>query len=73
MTQKWSIPMLVLTRKLFEKVYIKTPDGKDIAVTICGISGYGKKGKVKIGIDAGKEYFIAREELLSSEEENEND
>ena len=62
--------MLVLTRKLFEKVYIKTPDGKDIAVTICG---YGKKGKVKIGIDAGKEYFIAREELLSNEEENEND
>jgi len=70
--------MLVLTRKLHEKVFIKTPDGKDIAVTICGISGYGKKGKVKIGIDAGKEYFIAREELLNQDDDeeeyiNEND
>lgn len=60
--------MLVLTRKLFEKVYIKTPDGKDIAVTICGISGYGKKGKVKIGIDADRDYLIAREELFDEED-----
>jgi carbon storage regulator CsrA len=64
--------MLVLTRKLFEKVYIKTPDGKDIAVTICGISGYGKKGKVKIGIDADKEYFIAREEIIDQKSDQDS-
>lgn len=59
--------MLVITRKLFEKVYIDTPDGKRICVTVCGINGYGKKGKVKIGIDAEKEYTIAREELIDNQ------
>jgi len=56
--------MLVLTRKLYEKVYITTPEGKEIALTICGIQGYGKNGRVKIGIDADKNYVIAREELI---------
>ena len=69
--------MLVLTRKLYEKVYIKTPEGKDIALTICGIQGYGKNGRVKIGIDADKDYVIAREELLGRqdkfEEEDDSD
>ena len=59
--------MLVLTRKFGEKVYITTPEGKKIALTVCGIQGYGKNGRVKIGIEAGKEYVIAREELMSKE------
>lgn len=62
--------MLVLTRKLYEKVYITTPEGKKIALTICGIQGYGKNGRVKIGIDADKNYVIAREELISSRNDN---
>jgi carbon storage regulator CsrA len=65
--------MLVLTRKLYEKVYITTPDGKKIALTICGIQGYGKNGRVKIGIDADKNYVIAREELILSKNQEEEE
>lgn len=65
--------MLVLTRKLYEKVYITTPEGKEIALTICGIQGYGKSGRVKIGIDADRDYVIAREELISEKSKNHDD
>ena len=65
--------MLVLTRKLYEKVYITTPEGKEIALTICGIQGYGKTGRVKIGIDADKTYVIAREELISAKNKNQDE
>jgi carbon storage regulator CsrA len=65
--------MLVLTRKLYEKVYIKTPEGKEIALTICGIQGYGKTGRVKIGIDADRNYVIAREELIPEKNKNQSD
>ena len=65
--------MLVLTRKLYKKVYITTPEGKEIALTICGIQGYGKTGRVKIGIDADKTYVIAREELISAKNKNQDE
>lgn len=65
--------MLVLTRKLYEKVYITTPEGKEIALTICGIQGYGKSGRVKIGIDADRDYVIAREELIPEKSKNHDD
>lgn len=65
--------MLVLTRKLYEKVYITTPEGKEIALTICGIQGYGKSGRVKIGIDADKNYVIAREELIPEKNKNQSE
>lgn len=65
--------MLVLTRKLYEKVYITTPEGKEIALTICGIQGYGKSGRVKIGIDADKNYVIAREELIPAKNKNQTE
>ena len=65
--------MLVLTRKLYEKVYITTPEGKEIALTICGIQGYGKNGRVKIGIDADKNYVIAREELINKNKDYDNE
>jgi len=65
--------MLVLTRKLYEKVYITTPEGKEIALTICGIQGYGKTGRVKIGIDADKTYVIAREELIPSKNKDQDE
>jgi len=65
--------MLVLTRKLYEKVYITTPEGKEIALTICGIQGYGKNGRVKIGIDADKNYVIAREELINKNKYYDNE
>ena len=65
--------MLVLTRKLYEKVYITTPEGKEIALTICGIQGYGKNGREKIGIDADKNYVIAREELINKNKDYDNE
>lgn len=64
--------MLVLTRKFGEKVYITTPEGKKIALTICGIQGFGKNGRVKLGIDADRDYIIAREELIDRQEESDN-
>jgi carbon storage regulator len=49
--------MLVLTRKLMEKLYI----GDDVCVTIVRIEG----GQVRIGIDAPREVPVVRAELVS--------
>jgi len=48
--------MLVLTRKLMEKLYI----GNDVCVTIVRLEG----GQVRIGIDAPREVAVVRAELL---------
>ncbi|MFO0956756.1 MAG: carbon storage regulator [Isosphaeraceae bacterium] len=48
--------MLVLTRKLMEKLYI----GGDICVTIVRLEG----GQVRLGIDAPKHVPVVRAELL---------
>lgn len=55
--------MLVLQRKVGEKIYI----GKDVLITIQDVSGE----RVKLAIDAPKEVRIIREELLSARENNE--
>jgi len=49
--------MLVLTRKLNEKVYI----GSDIVICVVAIDG----NKVRLGIEAPRDVPICREELLS--------
>ncbi len=48
--------MLVLTRKLMEKVYI----GDDICVTVVRIEG----GQVRLGIDAPRDVTVVRSELV---------
>jgi carbon storage regulator len=48
--------MLVLTRKLMERLYI----GDDICVTIVRIEG----GQVRIGIDAPRDVSVVRAELV---------
>jgi carbon storage regulator len=48
--------MLVLTRKLMEKVYI----GSDICVTVVRLEG----GQVRLGIDAPRNIPVVRAELL---------
>ena len=48
--------MLVLTRKLMEKLYI----GDDICVTVVRLEG----GQVRLGIDAPREIAVVRAELL---------
>jgi carbon storage regulator len=48
--------MLVLTRKLMEKLYI----GDDICVTVVRLEG----GQVRLGIDAPREVAVVRSELV---------
>ena len=50
--------MLVLTRKLLEKLYI----GRDICVTVVRLEG----GQVRLGIEAPREIPVVRAELLRS-------
>ena len=49
--------MLVLTRKLMEKLYI----GDEICVTVVRLEG----GQVRLGIEAPREISVVRAELLS--------
>lgn len=48
--------MLVLTRKLMEKLYI----GDDICVTVVRLEG----GQVRLGIEAPREIAVVRAELV---------
>ena len=48
--------MLVLTRKLMEKLYI----GDDVVVTVVRLEG----GQVRLGIEAPREVAVVRAELL---------
>ena len=52
--------MLVLTRKLMEKLYI----GNDVCVTVVRLEG----GQVRLGIDAPREVAVVRAELLEGRE-----
>lgn len=52
--------MLVLSRKLGEKIYI----GKDICVTVVDID----RGKIRLGFEAPREVVISREELITCQE-----
>jgi len=49
--------MLVLTRKLMEKLFI----GDDICVTVVRLDG----GQVRLGIEAPREVAVVRAELLA--------
>jgi carbon storage regulator len=51
--------MLVLTRKLMEKLYI----GDEICVTVVRLEG----GQVRLGIEAPREISVIRAELLPSD------
>jgi carbon storage regulator len=52
--------MLVLTRKLMEKLYI----GDDVCITVVRLEG----GQVRLGIDAPREIAVVRAELLDGRE-----
>jgi carbon storage regulator len=54
--------MLVLTRKLMEKLYI----GDDICVTVVRLEG----GQVRLGIEAPREVSVVRAELVPDREAN---
>jgi carbon storage regulator len=52
--------MLVLTRKLMEKLYI----GNDVCVTVVRLEG----GQVRLGIDAPRDVAVIRAELIDGRE-----
>ncbi len=51
--------MLVLSRKLGEKIYI----GENICITVVDI----ERGKIRLGIEAPRDIPIYRQELLTPE------
>lgn len=52
--------MLVLTRRVGEKIIITTPSGERIVVSVAQM---GREGKVRLGIEANREVMIHREEI----------
>ena len=52
--------MLVVTRKVDERLRLLLPDGSVIWVMICRVSGEG----VRVGIDAPPDVRIEREEII---------
>jgi carbon storage regulator len=53
--------MLVLTRKLMEKLYI----GDNVCVTVVRLEG----GQVRLGIDAPREVSVVRAELIDGRQD----
>lgn len=51
--------MLVLSRKLGEKIYI----GRDVVLTVVDID----RGKIRLGIDAPRDLPIFRQELMPAD------
>ncbi len=54
--------MLVLSRKLTEKLKLKLPDGQIITLSVLGL----RTNKVMIGIDAPDSVIVDREEIFSA-------
>jgi carbon storage regulator len=52
--------MLVLTRKLDERILCRLPDGTEIALTVCEIAS----NSVRIGIDAPRNIPILRDDAV---------
>lgn len=57
--------MLVLSRKIGEKLVITSPSGDTIIITLCSCVGKtpGFSPKARIGIDAPREWSIHRAEI----------
>jgi carbon storage regulator CsrA len=53
--------MLVLTRKTDESITVRCPDGTLLTISVCRIDA---NYKVRLGIDAPKDYKITRTELI---------
>ena len=57
--------MLVLSRKIGEKLIITSPSGETITITLCScvVNTPGYSPKARIGIDAPKAWSIHRAEI----------
>lgn len=61
--------MLVLTRKLDERIRLAVPGFPPIWITLVDVD----RGKVRIGIEAARDVDIAREEVLPAAKQYRND
>lgn len=52
--------MLVISRKVGERLCIQVPGMPDVWITVVG----RKSEKIRIGIEAPKDYLVRREELI---------
>jgi carbon storage regulator len=52
--------MLVLSRKLAERIRLKLPDGSCVWLWVVDID----RGKVRLGVDAPRDVEVMREELI---------
>lgn len=60
--------MLILTRRINEKIVIQTKSGEVIEVLPLGVSG----SQVKIGVNAPRDTAIDREEIAQRKKGNDN-
>ena len=60
--------MLILTRRVNEKIVIETKHGEKIEVFPLGFSG----SQVKIGVNASRDTAIDREEIAQRKKESRN-
>ena len=58
--------MLILTRRVNEKIVIRTKSGEEIEVFPLGVSG----SQIKIGVNAAPETAIDREEIAQRKKVN---
>ena len=55
--------MLVLARRLNERIRIKLPDGRFIWLTVVEAA----RGQARLGLDAPREIEVMREELIADQ------
>ena len=60
--------MLILTRRINEKIVIQTKSGEVIEVLPLGVSG----SQIKIGVNAPRDTAIDREEIAQRKKGNDN-
>ena len=60
--------MLILTRRINEKIVIQTKSGETIEVLPLGVSG----SQIKIGVNAPRDTAIDREEIAQRKKGNDN-
>lgn len=52
--------MLCLSRKIGERIVIRTPEGRQITIFVAAV----ERGKVRLGVEAERSVEIYREEIL---------
>lgn len=60
------VNMLVLQRKVHERILVRCPDGTELWVQLVDVRD---RSKARIGIEAPEGYEIVREELLGKQTE----